>query len=428
MGTPLPTPSATPRIEWAEMLNEAILSREADAQAADAALDAATEKKPQMDSWPIYLYGNSYSVLTGGVNFTDGNHYAQQVAAALGAGAVTSYGVSGARAIDTWAHAVSQAAWPGGGNNPVTGAQWPGVSARNGLLVLELPVNDISHAASGAAPAAITTANTQYLDSMKAVRRAILALLSSESRVETGAYSATSGVWGSLAGNYLSADSLQYTTAAGAYREYSITPAQSGPLAGKVYLVVLTQRTADGTLAPITVAVDGVSQGTTTLSPWEGYTGAAGAVNTGVSCIPITVPVDNAAHTIRITHAGSEGQPLYADVFLIPSEDPNPIMVMGGETMPAVGFYNAAQVGIYKGNAALLNPVIKAVVAEFANAVYVPSTMTVGGLWSGDKIHPNDRGMTQRANDLQTAITTAIRAQLESRRLANLADASFGII
>lgn len=40
MATELPTPGVTPRIVWAEMVNEGILSREADAAAADADLQA----------------------------------------------------------------------------------------------------------------------------------------------------------------------------------------------------------------------------------------------------------------------------------------------------------------------------------------------------------------------------------------------------
>lgn len=386
---------------------------------------AVNKLAPNMGSWPIYAYGNSYAALTGS-HYTAGRHYLQLAAARLGAGTVTSYGTGGSRAIDTWAHAGSAGTWPGSGKGPATNAQWPGTSSRSGLVVLDLAVNDIGHYASGTTPAAITTANTQYLDSMKATRRAILALLASESRVEATAYSATSGTWSTLAGAPYSGDSVEYTTAAGAYREYSITPAQTGPLAGKVWLAALTQATASGVLAPITVAVDGVSQGTTTLSPWETYTDSS-AVNTGVGCIAITIPVDNAAHTVRITHAGSAGQPMYPDAFLIPSTDPNPVMVMGAEQTPVAGLWNASQIGIYNANAALMKPVIQAVVSEFANATYVPSTMTSSGLYSGDGIHPNDRGMTQRANDLVYA-AQALRPRLENRALAALGDSNFTVV
>lgn len=54
--------------------------------------------------------------------------------------------------------------------------------------------------------------------------------------------------------------------------------------------------------------------------------------------------------------------------------------------------------------------------------------MTTNGLYSGDGLHPNDRAQEQIANDLQTALTSAIRARLESRRLSNLADGNFAIV
>jgi hypothetical protein len=182
-------------------------------------------------------------------------------------------------------------------------------------------------------------------------------------------------------------------------------------------------------MAQQTISVDGVVQTTRTPSAWETYTGPSGSsVNIGTDCYPVTLPVDGNAHTIRLAHSGSGGQVMYLDCITIPSVSPNPIAVMGGEHTIAFTGWSTAQRSVFHANAKALISLVKAVVAEFPNAFYVPSTITPNGLYSGDGLHPNDRGMAQRANDLQTAMTTAIRARLESRRLSNLADDDFPIV
>lgn len=399
----------------------------------DATKLAPYQKKPVLSSWPTYVYGNSYAILSGAGYFTIGSHYTQQIAAALGGGAVTSYAIAGKRILDVIAALQNQAAFPALVTAPIAGGLWPGVSSRNGLVVLDSIINDIGHyptMVGVATPAALPTANTRYLDSMALFYRHALAIMSSESRVENSARTATSGTWSqNVSTGYASGGNLSFTTANGAYNEFSITPPQSGPLCGVVFVHGFTVDAGVGTMAQQTISVDGVVQLTRTPSAWEQYTGPGGGnVNVGVDCFAITIPVDGAAHTVRLAHSGTAGHLMYNDFISIPSIDPNPIAVMGGEHSVAFTGWTSAQRSVFHANAKAIIPVVKNVVAEFPHAFYAPSTITPNGLYSADGLHPNDRGMAQRANDLQTAMTTAIRAKLESRRLASLADVNFTVV
>lgn len=86
--------------------------------------------------------------------------------------------------------------------------------------------------------------------------------------------------------------------------------------------------------------------------------------------------------------------------------------------------FTQANVNAHRSNVKRVTDVVKGVVAEFANAVYVPSTMTSNGLYSGDGLHPNDRGMEQRANDLYEAFKP-ITPLLKNRALSAKANSAF---
>lgn len=389
------------------------------------------EPRPNLTSWPIYLYGNSYSILSASF-YTSGLHYSQQVAALLDAGAVTSYGVGGKRIIDVLSTLIRGSAFPGC-NGVIAAGLWPGVSVRNGLIILETAINDFAHYPAmnvgTAIPAALPSANTKYRDTVKGMWRAALALMSSESRVEGASYSATSGAWTDTGSTYSSNGATSFTTANGAYREFSLTPPQSGPLAGKVFLHGFSLEAAVGTMAQQLIAVDGTLQTTRTPPAWEQYTGNTGAqVNVAGDCVAITLPIDGAAHTVRVTHNGSAGHFLYVDCFTIPSTDPNPIAVMGAEhTLTGTPTWTATQTAVYTQNEKTMTPDLKAITEEFANAFYVQSTLTPNGLYTVDGLHPNDRGQQERRNDLINAIRS-IKSRLDNRALALTSDSEFAIL
>lgn len=387
-------------------------------------------RRPNLAGLPVYIYGNSYGILAAGW-MTTGNHYSQQAIKDLFGGTVTSYALSGKRILDVLSSLINESAIAGIATAPIAGSKWPGTSTRNGLVIFECAFNDIGHyptMVGTAIPAALPTANTRYRDSLKGQYRAALALMSSESRIENGSFT-VSGTWtrGTAAG-YASNGSLDFTTAVGAYAEVSVTPPQRGPLAGKVFLLTYGLDPAAGTTAVTNITVDGVAGGTYTPPAWELYVGPAGGnVNTSWNVIPVTVPVDGNAHTVRFTHAGTAGHILYNDCLIVPSEDPNPIAVMGCERGPVAGpVWTAAQVGTFRANMATLIPDIKSVVAEFPNAIYVPSTMTANGIYSLDGIHPNDRGHSQRAVDLVAALQP-VQPLLRNKALA-AASSGFGVL
>lgn len=394
-----------------------------------------------LSGWETHVYGNSYAAFNQAW-YTTGEHWTQLLATALDGGTVTSYGQGGARVINYLGNLLNQATFPNTGVTPPADSYWPGTTGRPGVLVLDGPFNDYGHYSSAASstPVAITTANTRYIDGVKGMYRQVLALMSSETRIEqsAGTHSAAPA-WGAsqnVSTSYASGGggtgngSLSWTTVAGAYIDFaSVTPAQSGPLAGKVYICSLTLDPALGfNMSQIRVTIDpagAATQTTHTVNEWEQYTGS-GNVNIAGLCIAVDVPVDGSAHTIRVEQNGAGGDLMYVDCLLIPSTDPNPILFMDSFP-PNTGTWNAAQVATWKANYALLAPYLMDVVAEFPNAIWVPSTMTSNGMYSVDGFHPNDRGMHQRSNDAEIALRAAL-PRLRSRVLATEPDASFGVI
>lgn len=387
--------------------------------------------QPNAASWPIYNYGASYSTLNQAF-FTSGRHWTQLLASKVGAGTVTSYGVNGRRALDV-ACALLQGVGMSGITGIVSGSKWPGTSSRSGLVVHDAPGNDVMNQAAMNAGSitAVAIAGTDYLNYLKQHYRAALALMSSESRIENHSHTATSGTWThSSVGTWASGGDTCFTTANGAYAEYSVTPPQRGPLAGKVYVIVAGDIPTNTFYADVTTSVDGGSASAAQVTYRATYTGTNGTQVKGVvNAIPVTVPVDGAAHTVRITHAGTAGYYLIVDCILIPSEDPNPILCMGLEH-PVVAHASAldsTDVAIYKANEIKVRAIYKEAVAEFPNAVYVPSTVTTNGLWSSDGLHLNDRGNLQRANDAEAAVR-AIKPRLDNRVASLAPDADFGVV
>jgi hypothetical protein len=372
----------------------------------------------------VYAYGDSFTVPSAA--YTAGMNYLDLLADELDLGTVTSYGVSGMRIN----HGVFSALATGtftGLSAPVSGAVHPGASARPGIFALDFGTNDYGHFAGGSTPAIITGAGgTRYIAGIRECYRAMLAILATETRVEQSAGTVTrSGAWTLNTVDYSSGGTNHYTTTATNYIEYAtVTPPQYGPLAGKVYLGVFQFDPSALTNASLTWQIDGGSTTAWTKTEWETYSTVTGSY----AVIPITVPVDGASHTVRVTHAGSGGQIFNPDVLLIPSVDPSPVLVLAPPFPVANGGgWNATQVGYWLANQQLLEPEIRAAVAAFPNALWVPSTITSGGLWSTDGIHLNDRGNPQRAGDASVALRT-ILPRLRSRALQQESDASFGII
>lgn len=379
--------------------------------------------KARLGGWPIFVYGNSYGILSAPY-FTAGRHWTQLLAKSMGGGTVTSYAIGAKRILDVLSALLNEASFPGLGTPaPVAGSKWPGTSQRTGLVVLESLINDFGHYPSMqgvSIPAALPAGNTRYKDSLAVQYRAALALMSSESRVEQSARTATSGTWTHDSNQgYPSSSTVSFTSAAGAYLEYTVTPPQYGPLAGKVFLLGFALDPSVGVMAQQTISVDGVVQTTRTPSGWEQYTGPGGvAVQVAMDVAAVTLPVDGASHVIRLAHSGAGGQFMYSDGLLIPSVSPNPILIPGAEhKLVGAPTWNTAQTSVYTQNEKTLTPVIKAVAAEFPNVVWAESTMTTAGIYSVDGIHQNELGNAQRAVDAEFALRP-VKPRLDNLALA----------
>ncbi|WP_028654886.1 hypothetical protein, partial [Nocardioides sp. J54] len=116
---------------------------------ATAVDDLAADTLPDADGWPIHLYGASYAVVnqTAGPFFTPGGHYAQLLAAKAAAGAVTSYGVNGRRALDV-ALTLLNGQPMSGITGIIAAGKWPGTATRSGLLVHDALGNDVMNQAA----------------------------------------------------------------------------------------------------------------------------------------------------------------------------------------------------------------------------------------------------------------------------------------
>lgn len=376
---------------------------------------------------PMYVYGNSYAVIPGAI-CTAGLEWPTQVKNRTGAPSVTSYAISATRIADTVAGIINDAGPGSGTTAPTAGSKWPGTSSRVGIVFLETMFNDVGHYSTfGGVPVAISTTNTRYIDGIVAMYRAFFAVASSETRIEQTA-GTTSGTWTNtaLGANYVSGGSLAYSTTAGATISFSITPPQEGPYAGRVYFLTYTLDPSVGIMAPVNIKIDSRDIGNTILPPWEQYTYfSSQVVSTIPAVIPVDLPIDGSAHTVAFAHAGTTGQFFYADAILVPSENPNPILV-GEAVWVKTGTWTAPQVAIFRNNLQLMYPVIRDVVDEFPNTVWVPSNMTAAGVYSTDGVHPNDRGMYQKTEDFMTALEE-VKEWVIARKLDLMANGNFSV-
>lgn len=398
------------------------------------------EAPPYLTSWPIYAYGASYSTLDQAFH-TAGAQWMQLLAGEAGGGAVTSYGVNGRRALDVAAALMNTTGGlvgitgPAGTAALVSGSTWPGTSNRSGLVVFDQLGNDAMNQAAHNTGSITVQAITgglsgTYMSYLKQTWRAAFAFASSETRIENASHSATSGVWTHDAvGSWASGGFTCFTTANGAWAEYSVTPPQQGPLAGKVWVIIAGDIASPNNWATLNWQVDGgaTTSVTTNRVTYVGFNGST--VRAAINAIPITLPVDGNAHTIRLTHTGIAGEFMIIDCVLVGSETPNPFLAMGCEhplTTNAAAF-DATDLTLFKQNMQLITPGYQSVVAEFANGIYVPSTITSNGVYSGDGLHPNDRGMQERKNDAMVALRTVL-PRLRNRYLQQQADSGFAVI
>jgi len=347
------------------------------------------------------------AVMVPGQTPTAAGMYYNRTATRYGANAPVSYGKGGMR-INYGVNCVLAAGGFPGLTAPPAGAVWDAGEADQ--VFVDFLMNDIAHTNGvSITPQPITGAGgARYVAAIAAAYEAYFAIVSSASRKEIS--SGVSGVTltgagaASYAANYLSGGDFTWLTQSGDRADITgITPPQTGPYAGKVYVGIDSFDPAVLPNANGNFSVDGGTADLWTNPQWEAY-GTAGAMNQAyaVACVPI--PADTANHSIRAAWSGSAGQYLGLDAVFIPSTNPPVIYVMDTyDPTPKAGAYSAADVAVWKANRDILVPAIKAAVAKFPNVVWVPCTMPSGTQWV-DGIHPDDEGLLHRSEDLNRAV------------------------
>jgi hypothetical protein len=99
--------------------------------------------------------------------------------------------------------------------------------------------NDVAHGpTSPNTPTPITTSD--YTEGIASAYRTMLALASTESRIEQDQFVMPTDAWSQANAAYWSGGHTYSTTVNGRQISFDVTPPQSGPLAGRVFLLTYT--------------------------------------------------------------------------------------------------------------------------------------------------------------------------------------------
>lgn len=358
------------------------------------------------------VYGHSFedeAVMVPGQVPTSAGMWYSLVSAALSGGTPNNYSKGGQRILYGVSSLLNSGTWPGLSNASVSGSTWPGTSSRSGPVYFNYHTNDVAHtngATSVPQPIAGTTGR-RYVNGISALYEAAIAIASSESRknVKTGVSGVTlTGTWTDSAAAYLSGGDFSQTNTNGDYATITgITPPQTGPYAGKVFVGFLTWDPTVLANATFTTQVDSLTAVAHPKVDWE----TIGATGNNVSyfVVPVDMPADSASHTLKITHTGTGSEYLCVDAIFIPSVTPGDMYVLE-DPAPIIGsVYSAADIAVWKANNDILLPAIQKAVAKYPNAIWVPTSMQPGPLWV-DGLHPDGNGMIARAADVTSAIVS----------------------
>lgn len=349
-----------------------------------------------LEGTPMFVYGSSFTV-DPGYRSTAGMEWHKLLRDRLKMPSATTYGVSGKSIADAAQRII--------GGKGAAGAAWtPG---KKGLVVLDTYVNDVSMwSANGVANAYTAKTITGITNAL----RAALATLSAGpagSTIEDVASAVFTGAWTTFNSTNSSGGSNKYTTTVGAKADFPVVPF---PATGYVHLLVSSTDPLTYTPATVEILVDDVVVKTvlgTSLQCSQATEGSPTAQATQPAAIKVTATPGN--HKVTIRHAGLAGQFAFTDAVLIPAVSPPPIFVVQDALPLAGGTYNQAAVNIMAVNKPQLDAIYATVLAEFANAIWVPTTLIPATDYAiVDKLHPNDRGMVRKTDELMVAIRTRL--------------------
>lgn len=379
----------------------AVASERASAADAAAATDPipATRSSPlsggeapeRLEGVPVWVYGSSFAV-DPGFACTAGLEFHKLAAARLGT-TTTTFAASGKSIRDASERVV--------GGKGIANAAW--TPARRGIGVIDTWVNDLAAYAAGPAPRAF---EAKDVTGIRANLRAALAVMSAATIIENTAGTKT-GTWlADGASNERTGGSNAMTSETGAALEFTGVTFGSD---GYVWYLGHTLDPASFQLAPVDVFVDGVKVRSIPASEFychrlvEGGTDSTGPAAFRIDAAP-------GVHTVRLVHAGAAGTNMLVDALLVPrpSAARSPVFVIQDQLprpVAAGAFYKTqAQIDVLVGNWSQLLAAYQQVLGEFPNAVFVRTTLDAATDYGADGLHPNDRGMQRKADELVDAI------------------------
>lgn len=358
-----------------------------------------------LEGVPLWVYGSSFTTDPGAA-CTPGLEFFKLVQARLRMTSVTTYGSSGKSIRDASKRVV--------GGLGVAGAPW--TTARKGVAIIDTWVNDLSayqNVAGDYTPRAFVAKD---ISGIKGNLAAALAYMSAGTILEN-TVGTKGGTWAADgAANDRSGGNNSISSTAGATMTWT---GVSIPEDHFFFLGHVLEPTSFS-LAPIEVLVDGVVKRTITVAELQCHSSVEGAViTTGNAAFRVnTTP---GTHTIVVRHAGTTGQNMLVDALIVPRpvaarspifvvQDQIPRGVVGG------AYFRPDDIATLQTNWPQLLAAYQAVVAEFPNAVFVTTTLDNAVHYGADGIHPNDRGMLRKADELVDAISS----RLASSRPDNL--------
>lgn len=320
----------------------------------------------------------------------------------------TTFAVGGSDAIGIAYHVVNGSTGTFGLPAAVGGAKWDGT--RRGLITLSCLINDASATRDRQGGNITESAiGPDAVSGLVGAFRAILAILSSASRIEESTATQT-GTW--TAGNpgaVFSGGAAKYSTTPGDHIDFANVPF---PASGRIHLLSHAFDPAFAPPAAIEIKVDGVvvktvSAATLTMRPQK--TAASTTVNFSPCAVEITAAPGN--HNVTLAHVGASGAMMSIDALIIPSTTPPPIIHLD-EFNPPMPTGTATRLA----NLAVLRPAYAAVCAEFPNVKQAPITLDTAGFSTVDLLHPNERG----AIEIEVEVSSALRSFLNTYNPDNL--------
>lgn len=349
--------------------------------ATQAAIDALGTPTTTVESIPLYVYGNSYTVAPAVGRATIGGEWPKRLQARLRMGALASNGQSGA--------VMGQIAY--NLNNNVDGAtpsrKW--VTGSKGLVIVEESINDcVTFGTSAKAQTAYGMALRTMIELMRA---------STRTDATDGAITYT-GTWTTGTG-YL-VNSGKKTSTVTDKASFSVT-------GDAVTLYWMGDKDATAyTTADVKIGstVIGTIDTRNQMDPYN----APGTVGTGIAanlCCTRITGMGSGAHTVDVVLTASVGTPFYFDGFSVPGTRPPQIILL---KEGLITNYNP------NGSSAArdaYNAIMETVAGEYPTFV---STADPQPTWDssclylndGTGNHPNDKGMGVLTDTLAAKIKT----------------------